>query len=73
MLCYECFQAGTRHDAIGICHHCSVALCPDHAHVISDPVTAVHILMRVDVLPKKARLVLCDTCLSALHQERVAS
>jgi hypothetical protein len=39
MYCYECSQAGTRGEAIGICHHCSVALCQQHGSMITDPVT----------------------------------
>jgi hypothetical protein len=30
MYCYECSQDGSREEAIGLCHHCSVALCPHH-------------------------------------------
>jgi hypothetical protein len=73
MLCYECSDAGTREEAIGLCHHCSVALCPHHACIIAEPVTADYPLLRTVVLPKKARRLLCNTCLAALQQERVAS
>ena len=73
MCCYECSQAGTRGEAIGICHHCSVALCQQHARIIADPVTTEYPLLRTVVLPKKARLLLCSTCLTALQQERVSS
>ena len=73
MLCYECSQAGTRQEVIGLCHHSSVALCEHHARIIADPVTAEYPLLRTVVLPKKARLLFCSTCLAALQQERVAS
>ena len=73
MCCYECSQASTRSEAIGICHHCSVALCQQHGLMISDPVTMTALINRTVVLPKKARLLLCSTCLAALQQERVAS
>jgi hypothetical protein len=73
MLCYECSETGTRQEAIGLCHHCSVALCQQHGSMIADPVTMTALINRIVVLPKKARLLLCSTCLTALQQERVAS
>ena len=73
MYCYECSQADTRGEAIGICHHCSVALCQEHASMIADPVTMTALINRTVVLPKKARLLLCSTCLAALQQDRDAS
>ena len=73
MYCYECSQADTQQKAIGICHHCSVGLCQQHALMITDPVTMTALINRTVVLPKKARLLLCATCLTALQQERVAS
>ncbi len=72
MCCYECSQAGTRGEAIGICHHCSVGLCQEHAAMIEDQVTMTALINRTVVLPKKARLLLCNTCLAALQQERVS-
>ena len=73
MLCYECPQPGTRQEAIGLCHHCSVGLCQQHASMITDPVTMTAIINRTVVLPKKARLLLCSTCLAAVQQERIES
>jgi hypothetical protein len=73
MCCYECSQAGDRQEAVGLCHHCSVGLCPHHALMITDPVTMTALINRTVVLPKKARLLLCTTCLAALQQERVGS
>jgi hypothetical protein len=70
MLCYECNQAGQRSEAVGLCHHCSAALCPNHAHSVKDPVETVYPLGAVVVLPLRARLILCETCLSALRQTR---
>ena len=70
MLCYECVQSGDRHEAIGLCHHCSVALCKYHGHVIADPMTTIIPLVREVALPKEARLLLCDTCLAAMKQIR---
>ena len=71
MHCYESSE-DARDESIGLCHHCSVALCQKHAHIIADPVTTEYPLLRTVVLPKKARLLLCGTCLTALQQARVA-
>jgi hypothetical protein len=71
MHCYECFQADVAREAVGLCHHCSVALCAEHARMVTDPVTENYPLMRTVVLPKPARLLLCDTCKAALEQPRV--
>jgi hypothetical protein len=68
MLCYECSKAGTNREAVGLCHHCSAALCTDHACVIKDPVTTTYPLARTVVLPRRARQLLCATCLDALQQ-----
>jgi hypothetical protein len=68
--CYECLQAGETRDAIGICHHCSAALCAEHIYTVEDPITATEPLVRKVVLPKKARLLLCGTCKAALDQPR---
>ena len=73
MLCYECSKAGTRSDAIGLCHHFWVALCQQHGSMIDDPMTMTALINKTVVLPKKARLFLCGTCLTALQQEQVAS
>lgn len=68
MLCYECSKAGRNREAAGLCHHCSAALCADHASIVADPVTTTYPLLKTVVLPKKARLFLCGTCLGALQQ-----
>jgi hypothetical protein len=73
MLCYECSQMEANREAIGVCHHCSVGLCQEHASMVTDPVTMTALINRTVVLPKKARLLLCATCMRALQQERVAS
>jgi hypothetical protein len=70
MHCYECLRAGVTRDAVGLCHHCSAALCTEHACVVADPVTAIYPLMLTVVLPKRARLLLCGTCKAALEQSR---
>lgn len=73
MFCYECSQSGTRVEAIGLCHHCSVGLCQEHGFIIADPITATALVNRTVVLKKKARLLLCGTCLAALQQQKIAS
>jgi len=70
MHCYECSQVGIAREAIGICHHCSAALCPDHAYAVADPITAQYFMGRIAILPKKARQLLCSTCKTALEQPR---
>ncbi len=70
MRCYECLHADTSRDAVGLCHHCSAALCADHACVVADPITDIRPLMREVVLPKQARLLLCGICKAALEQPR---
>ncbi len=70
MLCFECCQSGKDSEAVGICHHCSAALCSNQAHITSDPVTTNYPLTMTVVLPLRARLILCETCLSALRQKR---
>ena len=70
MLCYECSKAGRNREAVGLCHHCSAALCADHACMVVDPVTATYPVFKTVVLPQKARLLLCGTCLQALAQIR---
>lgn len=70
MHCYECLQAGVTRDAVGLCHHCSAALCAEHICVVADRVTATSPLVLTVVLPKRARLLLCGTCKAALEQSR---
>lgn len=68
MHCYECSQVGVTREAIGICHHCSAALCSDHALAVADPITTQYLIARTVILPKKARVLLCETCKTALEQ-----
>ena len=70
MECYECLLAGRTRDAVGLCRHCNAALCVEHVCVVEDPVTGSVPLVRTVVLPKKARLLLCSTCKTALEQPR---
>jgi hypothetical protein len=69
MLCYECSKAGRNREAVGLCHHCSAALCADHVSIVADPVTTAYPVFRTVVFPKKARLFLCGTCFQALGQK----
>jgi hypothetical protein len=70
MQCYECLQNNLTREAVGLCHHCSAALCAEHTSVIADPVTAIYPMTLRVVLPKYARLLLCGTCKAALGQSR---
>ena len=68
MICFECAKSGTSREAVGLCHHCSAALCSEHARTVDDPVTATCAISKTVVLPKHARLILCETCRAALLQ-----
>jgi hypothetical protein len=68
MICYECQQAGQRRDAVALCHHCSAALCQEHALFLADPVTAQYPVSQTITLPLRARIFLCSTCRDALQQ-----
>ncbi len=70
MHCYECSIAGKQTPAVGLCHHCSVALCGEHASVKSLNVTALYPVVKTVVLPLKAREMLCSVCIAALAQDR---
>ncbi len=70
MICYECWKAGEKNErAVGLCHHCSAALCADHANMVDDPVIMSYPVAATVVLPKHARLLLCGTCLAAHRQQ----
>jgi hypothetical protein len=68
MKCFECWQLGTRSDAVAVCHHCSAAVCSEHARVVDDPVQALYPVAKTVVLPIHARLILCETCRTAITQ-----
>jgi hypothetical protein len=70
MECYQCLQNGINRDAVGLCHHCSAALCSEHTCEVEDPITIKHATAPSTVLPRKARILLCATCKSALDQVR---
>jgi hypothetical protein len=68
MICYECQSRGETRDAVALCHHCSAALCAEHALVLSDPVTAQYPVCKAVTLPLRARLFRCSTCREAMRQ-----
>ena len=68
MICFECQHAGKQRDAVALCHHCSAALCPEHAVILNDPVTIRCPMCPDLVLPFRARVFLCATCREALRQ-----
>lgn len=73
MRCYDCSVQGHQREAIGLCHHCSVALCREHGTLVEDPVLVHEPVAKVVTLPKKARELLCHTCLDALRQRQELS
>ena len=73
MICFECSSSGISRQAVGLCHHCSAALCPEHARTVDDPVRATYAISETVVLPKHARLLLCEICRDALLQSHEAS
>jgi hypothetical protein len=72
MMCYECSRRDVERPAVALCHHCSAGLCADHAIGVGDPVTARYPVCLTVILPRKARLFLCQTCKEALEQPREA-
>ena len=68
MECYQCLQSGISREAVGLCHHCSAALCAEHIYAVEEPLMIKHLMVPATVLPKKARLMLCATCKAALDQ-----
>jgi hypothetical protein len=68
MVCYECSLAGKQRDAVGLCHHCSAALCTEHAQMVADEITTQVPVVKTIVLPRKARLLLCQICRAAIEQ-----
>lgn len=68
MECYQCLRSGITREAAGLCHHCSAALCPEHIYVVEDAITLKHIMSPSEVLPKRARILLCSICKAALEQ-----
>ena len=68
MHCYECLKLGVVREAAALCHHCSAALCMDHVVAMDNPIAMTHLLAPTVVFSKKARLLLCQTCSTALLQ-----
>lgn len=68
MECYLCLQIGITREAAGLCHHCSAALCGQHICEVEEPIVVSHPLVPTTVLPKKARILLCEQCKEALEQ-----
>jgi len=73
MVCYECFIRGLRRDAVGLCHHCSVAVCAEHAEVVAVPITEKVLLVKEIVLPLQARRLFCKICRAAIEQDHVVA
>lgn len=70
MNCYVCSHENTDRIAVGLCHHCSAAICSEHALEVSCDVTAGNVINFTWTLPVKARQLLCNVCKAALEQSR---
>jgi hypothetical protein len=68
MECYQCLQNGINRDAVGLCHHCSAALCSEHIFAVEEQLIVKHLMVPATMFSKKARLMLCGTCKIALEQ-----
>lgn len=68
MRCFDCPQDRSS-EAIGLCHHCSAALCREHAVSIPEDLYANEAVARTVALPRRARLLLCRTCKDAFEQQ----
>jgi hypothetical protein len=68
MICYECSLAGTRSDAVGLCHFCSAGLCAEHANVLLEEIRAHEVVVKTVALPRKARRMFCSVCRDAVEQ-----
>jgi hypothetical protein len=51
MFCYDCHQEGKSSPAIGICHHCSIAVCPTHGTIYTHPTAAPEPAAKAAALP----------------------
>ncbi len=68
MECYQCQQSDILREAVGVCHHCSAALCGEHIYAVEEPLMVKRMMAPSTVFPKKARHMLCATCKAALEQ-----
>lgn len=68
MQCFDWPQNASR-EVVAICHHCSAALCREHAVSVTENIYANEALGRAVALPRRARLILCRTCKAAFQQE----
>lgn len=70
MNCYPCDREKIERAAVALCHHCSAALCREHALEAPREVTTIVPLGRVVALPISAREFLCRICKQTLEQPR---
>lgn len=68
MNCMDCAQQGVSRVAVALCHHCSAALCHDHAKVIDEILERRLPIFKTEPAPRNARLVLCEVCRAAFAQ-----
>lgn len=72
MECFEC-ETGNSREVVGFCRHCSVALCREHSFAVEETLCMTEPIAQTVALPKRARLLLCRTCKTALEQGGVTS
>ena len=68
MQCFDCPQ-GRSGEVIGLCHHCSAALCREHGVSLPEDLYASEAVARSVALPRRARLILCRICEAAFEQQ----
>lgn len=73
MNCYDCHLAGRAGVAVGICHWCGAAVCPENAVVRPHHLTHTVPINRVETIEPAARVVGCTTCTAAHDAARAAT
>lgn len=73
MNCYDCHLAERATAAVGICHWCGAAVCPEHAVVRAHHLTHTVPINRVEVIEPPGRLVGCAVCTAAHDAARAAT
>ena len=70
MQCLDCAMKAVGRDPIGVCAHCGVGVCGDHAITSAPWLTRVGALKRQDRVDPPARRLLCPTCAAAEQATR---
>lgn len=72
MNCLECEQDGVHRIAVALCHHCSAALCLEHARVLPKHLNIQVPVYKTVALPIPAQVILCQICHAAITQKKTA-